>query len=109
MSLHQGLYRTDPASIGRARATASVLERAAAPLSWLCFAKAHMLSRRIFTLAVNIIIAKQLDCSSYHSVCVCHLEELCAALSISERANPQAIGRMELLHEEVAAYLNNLR
>ena len=61
-----------------------------------------------FTLDLNILVVKQVDSLTYHSVCVCHLQELCAALSIPKGADPQAVGRMELLHEEVAAYLNDL-
>lgn len=76
--------------------------------SLLCFTKAHIFSGRVFTLDVNILVVKQVDSLTYHSVCVCHLQELCAALSISKGADPQAVGRMELLHEKVAAYLNDL-
>lgn len=39
---------------------------------------------------------------------MCHLQELRAALRVPERADPQAVGRVELLHEEVAAHLNDL-
>lgn len=74
----------------------------------LCFTKAHIFSRRVLMLSVNIIVVKQWGYLSYHSVCVCHLQELCAALCISKRANPQAVGRMKLFHEEIAAYLNDL-
>lgn len=76
--------------------------------SLLCFTKAHVFSGRVLTLDINILIVKQVDSLTYHSVCVCHLQELCAALSISKGADPQADGRVELLHEEVAAYLNDL-
>lgn len=48
------------------------------------------------------------SCSPYHGVCVGHLQELRAALGIPKGADPQAVGRVELLHEEVAAHLNDL-
>lgn len=76
--------------------------------SLLCFTKVPMFSGKVFTLDVNILIVKQVDSLTYHSVCVCHLQELCAALSIPKGADPQAVGRMELLHEKVAAYINDL-
>lgn len=47
-------------------------------------------------------------CCPYHGVGVGHLEELGAALGVPEGADPQAVGRVQLLHQEVAAHLNHL-
>lgn len=100
MSSGQGLCRVNPARAGGAQ---PLLESAAAPSPSASPKPIYFLM-----LSVNIIVVKQLGYLSYHSVCVCHLQELCAALCISKRANPQAVGRMKLLHEEIAAYLNDL-
>lgn len=48
------------------------------------------------------------SCSPYHGVRVGHLEELSAALGIPKGADPQAVGGVELLHEEIAAHLDDL-
>lgn len=48
------------------------------------------------------------SCSPYHGVCVGHLQELRAALGVPKGADPQAVGRVELLHQEVAAHLDDL-
>lgn len=51
---------------------------------------------------------KAVSCSPYHGVGVGHFQELRAALGIPEGADPQAVGRVQLLHEEITAHLNNL-
>lgn len=64
------------------------------------------------TTQVNISLCsdacRAASCPPYHGVGVCHLQELRAALRVPERADPQAVGRVELLHQEVAAHLNDL-
>ena len=45
---------------------------------------------------------------SYHGVGVGHIEQVHASLGICEGAYPQAVGGMELLHEEVTADLDDL-
>lgn len=38
-----------------------------------------------------------------------HVQQVHAALGVRERANTQAVGRMQLFHQEVAADLDDLR
>lgn len=46
---------------------------------------------------------------SYHCVVVSHQEQIRTALGVGEGAYAEAVGGMKLLHEEVAANLNDLR
>lgn len=46
---------------------------------------------------------------SYHCVVVSHQEQIRTALGIGEGAYAEAVGGMKLLHEEVAANLDDLR
>lgn len=45
----------------------------------------------------------------YHCVVVSHGEQVRTALGVGEGAYAEAVGGMELLHEEVAADLDDLR
>lgn len=54
---------------------------------------------------VNVI---QLCCPSYHGVVVGHVEQVHAALGVCKGAYSQAVGGMELLHQEVTANLDDL-
>lgn len=69
MSMHQGLPKTAPASVGRAEHQSQREEHPWALLSQLSWEKARIFSRRLFTLAVNI------NCEAFRLVtlpwCMC--------------------------------------
>lgn len=46
--------------------------------------------------------------TAYHGIAMGCIQEVRASLRIGKGADPKAVGRMELLHEEVAAHLNDL-
>lgn len=45
----------------------------------------------------------------YHGVVVGHFVQVLAALGVGERADPQAVGRVQLLHQVATAGLNHGR
>lgn len=61
-----------------------------------------------------LLVFAQCECSvsllrPYHCVIMGDVQQVHASLRIGKRADSQAVGRVELLHEEVTANLNDLR
>ena len=46
---------------------------------------------------------------SHRGVAVGHVQQIQAALGVGEGADAQAVGRVQLLHQEAAAHLDDLR